>query len=231
MVYDAQILDAESLVPQMELLGVLSRAEAIAVRQQALIDSGAAVPNVEINILAIANALQWRTPSDRLGACVVLDIGWNGCTLGTFDAVSLKLVRSHDVGLSTLVEQVGMDGHLLPQDFLRTVHAGADVAQVAPERYQEWIENLRDFVKQSLGRLREGEPRPPVYLTGDGAILSGLAPLASDALGLDVQVFDPLELGAPGAAFALPKLGTGPAFAGCVGVALRQLSDEIRGGA
>lgn len=176
-----------------------------------------------LEIEAFSTARAAALPPD--GAFGVLDIGASASKVTVVDngvmrdahtivrgGQDVTLALSSSLGISVIEAEEKKRGDVL-QD-------GAKTTSVVLARV---LSEARDVFKRYESRA--GRAIQSVFLSGGGALLSGLSVEAEKAFGVSIAIVDPMaRLAAP--AFLSPILArAGPEFAVAIGVALRRLEE------
>ncbi|MXV96117.1 MAG: type IV pilus assembly protein PilM [Gemmatimonadetes bacterium] len=223
-------LDYQTLGPtppdgSMEALLVAAKKERVQARISLLEDAGAAAALLDVEALALCNALchNYRCASE--GVVALVNLGYEVTNIVILEDGIPALIRDLPLGLRRfgellqrvhglpveLVEEV-IQGRGDLQGLDRAVETGADVIAVGIERACAF-----------LGSRRPGGGLGRVFLSGGGACLAGVTEALGHRMKVDTRVANPCErvAVAPGLRGRSALSGAAPLFFQAIGLALR----------
>lgn len=219
---DIHIIDPDGQGATMLAIVVAARKDAIENRQRVVLDAGAMVHAVDVGVFAIFNAFAYCHSDSVQLRCTLLDIGHESSQIVILDRGAPAVARTVDVGVSHLIEQLSANS-LLPEEAKRVIRSSNPPA-IYEDVFRSWSESLIEQVRRSAASIsRRESDTGPIYLTGGGAGIDGLAPFIQSLAGSSVSVFNPLRVLDYNEA-GFPSDGQhGSSFALAIGLALRQV--------
>jgi len=211
--------------------GILAAAtrEAIRSKQQIVHQTGGKCVLMDVDGLALLNALQTLDPGPDQ-TLSVLNVGYRHSTVAILPPDGLPFVRDINFAGQLMVEMVCRRTNLTPA----AVHAALQepgqkrtLAQIQPA-FKEACQHLADEVAETLRYYSAQQAQHPVEhiaLCGGFALSTGFSRQMQDWLGhYRLFLWNPLEpINRNQAAADAPLLALGPGFAVAVGLAMRSL--------
>ncbi len=222
---DFQILGPDAPDGELEALLVAAKKECVQTRVALLAAADATAAMLDVEALALCNALCHNHPSASDGVVALANLGHEITNIVILEDGVPALIRDLPLGLrrfGELLERV----HGLPLELVeevthgrrdlqgldRAVETGADVVAVGIERACTFLASRRPG--GGLGR---------VFLSGGGACLTGVAEVLAHRLKVETRVANPCERVAiaPGMRGRRALSGAAPLFLQAIGLALR----------
>lgn len=223
-------LDFQTLRPsapdgQMEALLVAAKKECVQTRISLLDDAGATAALLDVEALALCNALCHNYPAASEGVVALVNLGHEITNIVILEDGTPALLRDLPLGMRRfgellqrvhglpveLVEEV-IQGRKELRGLERAVETGADVVAVGIERACAFVGSRRPG--GGLGRL---------FLSGGGACLDGVAEILGHRMKVETRVANPCERVAiaPGLQGGSALSSAAPLFLQAIGLALR----------
>ena len=223
-------IDFQTLAPHtaggpMEVLLVATRTECVQTRISVLAGAGATAARLDVEALALCNALCHNYPGAAEGVVALVNLGHEVTNIVILDDGAPALIRDLPLGMrrfGELLQRV----HGLPVEMVeevirgrkalrgldRAVRTGADVVAVGIERACAF-----------LGSQRPGGGLGRVFLSGGGACLPGVAEVLGHRMKVETRVTNPCERVAvsPDLQGRRALSGSAPLFLQAIGLALR----------
>ena len=222
---DFQTLGPNGLNGRIEALLVAAKKECVQARISLLDDAGLTAARLDVEALALCNALCHNYPGVSEGVVALVNLGHEVTNIVILEDGTPALIRDLPLGLRRfgellqrvhglpveLVEEV-IQGRRELQGLDRAVETGADVVAVGIERACAF-----------LGSQRPGGGLGRAFLSGGGACMAGVAEVLGRRMKVETRVANPCErvAVAPGLQGRSALAGAAPLFLQAIGLALR----------
>lgn len=222
---DFQTLRSHASDGRMEVLLVATRTECVQTRVSLLKDAGATAVLLDVEALALCNALCHNYPGASKGVVALVNLGHEVTNIVILEDGTPALIRDLPLGMRRfgellqrvhglpveLVEEV-IQGRRELQGLDRAIETGADVVAVGIERACTFF-----------GSQRPGGGLGRVFLSGGGACVAGVAEVLGHRMKVETRVANPCERVsvAPGLRGRRVLAGSAPLFLQAIGLALR----------
>lgn len=223
--YDSYILEENKLTRkngQMRVVLAVANKKFVNERLQWLKEAGFIPGVICMDAVSLFNVFSWNIQSEGITALV--DIGVNKAIIDIITDNTLTFTREVEYGLMSIRENISR-GLSISQDEAEKLICKGD------PKIESWVQDLGDKLGKELWssfEYYEGQEQRPiekVYVTGGGSILVGLVNLLSQAVGLPINVWNPmdkLKLNLDGAK-KQEFIKSAPVFSIAVGLAYRTL--------
>lgn len=218
---DLVILDPQADTPTMQTLVVAARKESISIRQRIILEARAALHAVDVDAFALFNVFEHCHADLLKERATLVEIGYETSIIVIVDRGLLSVARHADLGVSHLIEQLS-SSNMLPNEAEHILRSSNPPA-IYPDAFRVWGGRLLDEVRRSMSGFRNEGNIGPIYISGGGARIDGLAAFLQDRIDTPVSVFDPFTSMTVGTNVSLRGNRDGATYALAVGLALRQL--------
>lgn len=191
---DAEVL-GEAGPGRAEVLVAAARKDLVDEHLRMLSQAGLNPAAVDLETLALANALEIGAVRDRKGATAHAHVGAKGTIVNILQDGRLRFVREISLGGDSFSQAVaeGLRIDALEAERLKCEPAGreAEVAAVLRPAWEGWLAECKrslDFYENQHGR-----PVEHLLLSGGSAVSESFRAWLQGSAGLNVEVWDPLQ--------------------------------------
>ncbi|NOZ84329.1 MAG: type IV pilus assembly protein PilM [Epsilonproteobacteria bacterium] len=191
---------------KVNVLIAAAKKETVEKRKEIIREAGLNAEIIDIDSLAIANCFEQNYDDDAKGLIYLLDIGKSYTKLNIVDNSITLFARDMPIGTTELINKISKRLNIgiskaehLVQNF--------DINKQETENYPE-IKNMFDesyetivaaatssiqfFLKNNESEYTASQ-QIPIYISGGGALISGLQPYFEEKLATDVMVMNPFK--------------------------------------
>ncbi|MFQ5450922.1 MAG: type IV pilus assembly protein PilM [Nitrospinaceae bacterium] len=190
--------NAEDTGNKMEILLVAVQNETIESRTDILFEAGLRPAIIDLDVFAMANAIELGTPLTSMGAVAVLDLGESYSHLNILQNGLTAYTRDIPLGGGACTRKL-MSKLKVPYKQTPEIKSGTLPAEINNESVVEIIvqslEKILEEVEKSfeIYTTTSNSPIDRVFLSGGGALVPGVDGLFSRKLEIPVEILNPLK--------------------------------------
>lgn len=211
----------------MEVLLVAAKKDKVMSHIELLRDVGLVPLIVDVDAFAVQNAFEINYQYEENKIYALIDIGLSATNINVVTNGVLLLNRDLQFGGQSFLEELQRKLGITSEE-ARGALEGVPVHK--PDEIVKIIESVGEdlclSIERSFSYLRtsgEAERVDKIFLSGGGALITGLRSLISERLGLDVEIINPLKkIGYKEDILGIDPLSIAPSLVVAVGLASRQ---------